>query len=300
MNAKKKPKLLALAFISLTVLIDQCLKSWALNLTAPTEILGLQFFPIGNHGIFGGYLADLDPWIIRIFFTVLFAFLSVGTMLIMHFLKDRRVPLFKTGLIIYVSGIFGNVLDRMKTGSVTDYILIPTGGEDGMAFNYADLMVFLGFVLIFVALFRESGQLWFRENKRQGFWVEPRFQLHFGLMAAFIGFAHFFVIAIYSYVFLRVFVTSTASVAELGPDRIIRDYLCGLMVIESVALILSFTVSILISHRLVGPLVALEQFLNRKFSKDEDAVLRLRRGDYFRERLESIAEKFSLIRKKTE
>jgi len=297
-NAKKNPKLLALAFICLTVLIDQCLKAWALELTEPTEILGLQFFPIGNNGILGGYLAELNPWIIRIFFTVLFAFLGLGTMLIMHFLKDRRVPLFKTGLIVYVSGIFGNVLDRMKTGTVTDYILIPTGGEDGMAFNFADLMVFLGFLLLLIALFRESAQLWFRENKRQGFWVEPRFQLHFGLMAAFIGFAHFFVISIYSYVFLRVFITSTASVTALGPERIIRDYLLGLFVIETVALLLSFTVSILISHRLVGPLVALEQFLNRKFSKDEDAVLRLRRSDYFRERLESIAEKFSVIRKK--
>lgn len=298
MNAKKNTKLLALAFIGLTILIDQLLKSWALGLTTPAEILGLQFFPIGNNGIFGGYLADLNPWIIRIFFTVLFAFLSIGTMLVMHFLKDQRVPLFKTGLIVYVSGIFGNVLDRMKTGSVTDYILIPTGGEDGMAFNYADLMVLLGFITILIALFRESAQLWFRENKRQGFWVEPRFQLHFGLVAAFIGFAHFFVIAIYSYVFLKVFVTSTVSVTELGPERIIRDYLFGLLVIEGVALILSFAVSILISHRLVGPILALEQFLVRKTTQGEESTLRLRRTDYFRERLEFIATTINNARAK--
>lgn len=280
-----------LLFLLVTLVIDQSLKAWALGLYAPAEFLGLQFYPFGNTGVFGGFLSDLDPWIIRIFFTVLFAFLCVGTTLVMHFLRHREVPILKMGFVIYVAGIFGNVLDRMKTGTVVDYILIPTGDAEGMAFNFADIMVFIGFILILVALLRESKEFWFPENKRQGYWIEPRFQLHFGLMTAFIGFAHFFVISIYSYVFLKVFITSTDSVAALGAERIVRDYLFGLVVIESTAILLSFAVSIIVSHRLVGPIVALEQFLNRKNSKEGVEPLRLRGGDYFRERLESIAEK---------
>lgn len=285
-----------LSIFAFTLITDQALKLWALNLDLPLKTLGLQFFPVGNRGVLGGYLADLDPWILRIFFTVLFGFLCIGTALAIHFLKEKPIPILKTGLVIYVSGIFGNVLDRMRTGRVIDYILIPTGGGEGMAFNFADLMVFIGFILILVALFRESGQIWYRDNKRQGLWVEPRFQLHFGLLTAFVGFAHFFVIAIYSYVFLRVFITSTESVAALGPERIIRDYLFGLFVIEGVAILLSFISSIIVSHRLVGPIVALEQFIKRKLTTENSGRLQLRSTDYFRERLGAIADGF--IRRK--
>lgn len=287
-----------LIFFAFTLLTDQAIKAWALGLDSPAELLGLQFYPIENRGVLGGFLADLDPWIIRIFFTVLFGFLCVGTMLVMHFLRQRAVPLLKWGLVVYVSGIFGNVLDRMKSGAVIDYILIPMGKSEGMAFNFADLMVFIGFILILIALFRESEELWFPTNKRQGYWIEPRFQLHFGLMTAFIGFAHFFVIAIYSYVFLKVFITSTESVSALGAERIIHDYLIGLFLIEGVAILLSFAVSIIISHRLVGPIVALEQFLNRQELKESSESLRLRSADYFRERLESIAAKFGRAAKR--
>lgn len=284
---------LGILFFCVVLLTDQTLKSWALSLGTPAEILGLKFYPVGNSGVFGGFLADLDPWIIRIFFTVLFGFLCVGTALTMHFLRHKPVPFLKLGLIVYVSGIFGNVIDRMKTGVITDYILIPTGNGDGMAVNFADVMVFFGFILILLALFRESEEFWFRKNKRQGLWLEPRFQLHFGLLTTFVGFAHFFVIALYSYVYLNVFITTTESIATLGAERIIRDYLFGLFVIEGAAILLSFSISIIVSHRLVGPIVALEHFLRRKLAKDDTSALRLRRSDYFRGRLTAIADLFS-------
>jgi lipoprotein signal peptidase len=57
-------------FVFVTILLDQALKSWALGLSEPTDFLFFRFYPYGNSGVIGGYLSGLDPWIIRIFFSV--------------------------------------------------------------------------------------------------------------------------------------------------------------------------------------------------------------------------------------
>jgi lipoprotein signal peptidase len=153
--------LLTLVFVSVTIATDQILKARASELLFPLEFLCFRVFPFGNHGIFGGYLADLDPWVIRIFFSVLFGFLAIGIALAMYFLRPKKAPMLKVGLLVYVAGIFGNVWDRMTTGSVVDYVEIRIPGLSGMAFNFADAVVFMGAVFIAVAIFREADELWY-------------------------------------------------------------------------------------------------------------------------------------------
>lgn len=291
-----QPKyLLALiaVFVAVTIGVDQSLKSWASTLLFPVDILFFRFYAFGNNGIFGGYLADLDPRIIRIFFSVLFGFLALGVALGMVFLRRKETPILKTGLVVYVAGIFGNVWDRMSTGTVIDYAVVNLPGLSGMAFNFADAVVFTGAVLIAVAVFREADALWFAGDKRQGYWVEPNFQRGFAVSVVLLGFAHFFVIAVYSYVFLKVYVGGGGA-TPFGPDRVIRDYLIGLAIIEGAAMILTFAGSVFFSHRLVGPLMAFGQFVERRKRAGISSPLppfRARRSDYFKEILEGIAER---------
>ena len=293
-----QPKLLLAAtvfFVLLTIGIDQELKRWASGLLFPVDYGFIRVFAFGNRGVFGGYLADLDPWIVRIFFSVLFGFLALGITLVIYFLREKDAPLLKSGLVVYVSGIFGNVWDRMVTGTVVDYAEIRLPLLSGMAYNFADLVVFLGAVLIAVAIFREAGALWYAKNQRQGYWVEPEFQTSFAFLLGLVGFAHFLVIAVYSFVFLKVYVGgASVATSALTPDRLIRDYLFGLGVIEGAALALTVAGSVVFSHRLVGPLLAFAQFVERRKKAGGGTSLvpfRARRADYFKKILESIADR---------
>lgn len=291
-----RPKLLLVAitvFVVVTIGMDQALKVWSSGLTTPVDILFFRFYPFGNSGIFGGYLADLDPRIVRIFFSVLFGFLALGVALGMVFLRRKETPILKAGLVVYVAGVFGNVWDRMATGSVVDYFVVNLPGLSGMAFNFADIVVFLGAILIAISIFREAEALWFAGDKRQGYWVEPGFQRGFAFSVVLLGFAHFFVIALYSFVFLKVYVGGGAA-TPFGPDRVIRDYLIGLCVIEGAGMVLTFAGSVYFSHRLVGPLMAFAQFVERRKRAGISSPLppfRARRSDYFKEILEGIAER---------
>lgn len=271
------------------VALDQALKSWAYGLTAPEDVAFIRIIPFENAGVLGGYFSDLHPWIIRIFFAVLFGFLCVGGSLLIHFLRHKPVARLKWGILIYLAGVMGNVWDRITTGRIVDFMIFRLPFLEGMAFNFADLFVFLGFVLVVIAILKDSDAIWFKNDTRQGHWVEPRFQRAFGFLLVLVGLAHFFVIAIYSFAFLRVYVGGDAPTA---PDRIILDYLIGLLVLEGGAIIITFGASILFSHRMVGPLIALEKFVERLAeSKDgkADTVIRLRRTDYFRDKVEWIA-----------
>ncbi len=302
---KNRRFLLACVLIAvlLTIGIDQSLKRWAGELAEPVERMGMVFFPFGNNGILGGYLADLDPWIVRIFFSVLFGFLCLGAILLIHFLRNQDTPWLKSGLIVYLAGVFGNVWDRMTTGTVVDYIIFPLPWLDGIAFNFADGVVAIGFVLIAGAIFKEADELWYNENQRRGYWIEPRFQKSFAALVALVGFAHFVVIALYSFVFIKVFVSPDASASAMGAERILRDYFFGLAVIEGAALVLTVAASVVFSHRMVGPLFALENHVELLATREPDEKIfpfRVRRSDYFRSVLESIVSKIERIQKPAE
>lgn len=291
----------AVIFICLAV-ADYQTKRWALSLTDPVGFGPLRFFAFGNPGVAGGYLSDANPWIIRIFFSVLFGFLCIATALLAHFLRYKNIPVLRTGLIVYLSGALGNAWDRMSFGSVIDYILLDLPLFRGTAFNLSDIVVAVGFLLIGVSLFVEKDEIWFKKDQRQGGWVDGKFQKGFGGLLVLVGFSHFFVIALYSFAFLKSFI-GKASLSEEDAERIISEYLSGLFVLEGAALVLTFAISVLFSQRLVGPLVAFDHYVRRFFDrqgKEAGRPLRLRKGDYFRERLETLANVISRDQKPRE
>lgn len=280
-----RPQARVAVLLAFIILVDQGLKNWSEGLSEPLAFLGLTIYPHANAGVLGGFFADANPWLIRIFFSVLFGFLLLGGLLLLHFLEAKRAPTLKRGISIYLVGVLGNAWDRMTTGQVIDYVAIPFSG---MAFNFADFVVLAGFALIIVSLFREADAIWFGRNSRSGHWVDPKFQRGAGYLVCLVGFAHFFVIALYSFTFLKVFAEDAAAGSA---ERFVRDYLFGLFVLEGSALLLTFFVSVVFSHRLVGPLIALEKHLEKRRDGKAapGAMLSLRRGDYQRERIEAIS-----------
>jgi signal peptidase II len=279
-------------FVIITV-IDQILKSWAQDLDTPIVMGWVRIFPFENGGILGGYFADLHPWVIRIFFSVLFGFLTLGGFLLIHFLSHKPVPRLKWGIILYVAGMMGNVWDRMTTGTIIDFIVFGESWMDAMAFNFADFAVFGGALLMVVSIIKDSSLIWHEGDQRRGHWVDPPFQTRLGTLFVLTGLAHFTVIALYSFTFLKVFISGEQSTLAINADHIIRDYLIGLFVIEIGALILTFAASLLVSHRVVGPLVALEQFIKKISHNPEPENLKLRNSDYLKDKVEDLGNLIS-------
>ncbi len=71
--------------------------------------------------------------------------------LLVYFARHARLPLIwlPTGMLI--GGALGNVLDRLRSGSVTDFIKLPLGWPP---FNLADASITIGVVVLFIVIDR--------------------------------------------------------------------------------------------------------------------------------------------------
>ena len=78
-------------------------------------------------------------------FILLFLFRMIVT--------DKELPrLIIIGVAIAIGGAFGNVLDRILYGSVTDFIQLHFGTYTSGIFNIADISVVIGLVLVIIDL----------------------------------------------------------------------------------------------------------------------------------------------------
>jgi signal peptidase II len=76
-------------------------------------------------------------------------------LLLVYFARhsDRPLMWLPTGMLL--GGALGNVLDRARHGSVTDFIKLPLGWPP---FNLADASITLGIVLLFILIDRPRRQ----------------------------------------------------------------------------------------------------------------------------------------------
>jgi signal peptidase II len=110
-----------------------------------------------NPGIAGGGLQGS---------AVPLALLATSVVLaILAFLARAGVarPLVLVGFGLLMGGGFGNLLDRMRLGHVTDFIL-----RDDRAFNVADVAIFLGGTVVLAALVALLPQVRLSQPTRSG------------------------------------------------------------------------------------------------------------------------------------
>ena len=86
---------------------------------------------------------------------LVFIFLAL-IFLTFTFLKTRD-QVQKVGLLLVLSGGFGNFIERLLYGAVTDYLHLRIGTTSLFVFNFADFLITLGAVLIIF--------IWIREEK---------------------------------------------------------------------------------------------------------------------------------------
>lgn len=139
------PLLWTVVVVAVVMLSDQLSKAAVRSSIVPGETVavlpGLRFVDATNHGVSFGLLTG-DSLVVDILVGI--ALLA----LVIYFARNRTKPLIwlPTGLVL--GGAFSNQLDRLRDGSVTDFIKLPLGWPP---FNLADSAITVG-VVIFVLL----------------------------------------------------------------------------------------------------------------------------------------------------
>jgi signal peptidase II len=130
--------------------IDQLAKLAVRESIAPGEtrslLPGVKLVDTRNRGIaFGLELGS--HWLV----TVLIA-LSL-LVLLLYFARNSARPLLWLSTGMLLGGALGNVLDRIRAGSVTDFVKLPLGWPP---FNLADAAITIGVLLLILTIERHE------------------------------------------------------------------------------------------------------------------------------------------------
>jgi signal peptidase II len=135
------------ALVTLVVVAaDQLSKAAVRNSIVPGEtrsvLPGLQLVNTRNQGVAFGFLPGR-----HVVVTILVG--AALLVLLFYFARHRDKPLIwlPTGMLL--GGALGNILDRLRVGSVTDFIKLPLGWPP---FNLADTSITLGVLLLLLVI----------------------------------------------------------------------------------------------------------------------------------------------------
>ncbi len=84
--------------------------------------------------------------------------------IILVFLRDAKTRLFAFALSMIAGGAVGNLIDRLRHGSVVDFLDFYAGNLHWPAFNVADAAITTGVVIAFVSMYLKGGH---GENRKQ-------------------------------------------------------------------------------------------------------------------------------------
>ena len=134
------------AVMVLVVLLDQLVKHAIRSSIVPGEeqrfLPGVELVNTRNHGVAFGFLPGSHTGV-----TILIGIALC--VLVGYFAMHATLPLIwlPTGMLL--GGAIGNILDRVRSGSVTDFIKLPLGWPP---FNLADASITLGILGLFLVI----------------------------------------------------------------------------------------------------------------------------------------------------
>jgi signal peptidase II len=137
--------------VLVVLLLDQLSKHLVRQSIVPGEernvLPGIQLVNTRNHGVAFGFLPG-DQTIV----TLVIGLALVALLVYFALHSTRPLIWLPTGML--VGGALGNVLDRLRDGSVTDFVKLPLGWPP---FNLADTSITLGVLLLVFVLETGAG-----------------------------------------------------------------------------------------------------------------------------------------------
>lgn len=136
----------AAGMVAAVVAVDQLAKRAVVASIEPGDtrnvLPGIQLVHTRNHGVAFGVLPGDEALVLAIIGAAL---LAVLVYFALH--TSRPLVWLPTGLLI--GGALGNILDRLRDGSVTDFIKLPLGWPP---FNLADVAITIGVLSLFYVI----------------------------------------------------------------------------------------------------------------------------------------------------
>jgi signal peptidase II len=134
--------------IVLVIVLDQLTKHEVERSIVPGEekkfLPGIELVNTRNHGVAFGFLPGNH---IAVTILISLALLALVVYFALH--ATQHLMWLPTGMLI--GGALGNILDRVRHGSVTDFIKLPLGWPP---FNLADSSITVGIVILFLLVDR--------------------------------------------------------------------------------------------------------------------------------------------------
>lgn len=143
--------------VVLAVVLDQLTKLWivrSFELYESREIIpGLfNLVYVTNTGAAFSFLADVDsPW--RHYFFLGIGLVATIGLTIYYYRLRAAHRAYAVALGLVVGGALGNLIDRLRLGSVVDFLDFHLAGHHWPAFNVADSAICVGAVLFLIISF---------------------------------------------------------------------------------------------------------------------------------------------------
>jgi signal peptidase II len=138
----------AVLVAGVVVAVDQLSKSAIESSIVPGDqrglLPGIQLVNTRNKGVAFGFLPGSDLGVTILIGVALLA-------LLVYFARHADLPWIWLPTGMLVGGALGNIADRVRHGSVTDFIKLPLGWPP---FNLADASITLGILIVFVLIDR--------------------------------------------------------------------------------------------------------------------------------------------------
>ena len=135
------------------IVADQLLKAWIVHHFSLFERVHalpvLDIILTYNRGAAFSFLSDASGWQ-RWLFVILALAVSTTLIIWMRRLRTRVHALLACALALIVGGALGNMIDRITTGRVVDFIHVHWGRHYFPAFNIADSAITVGAVLLLI------------------------------------------------------------------------------------------------------------------------------------------------------
>jgi signal peptidase II len=134
------------AVVVCVLVLDQLSKRAVRDSIAPGDehklLPGVQLVNTRNHGVAFGFLPGSHLAI-----TILIGVALLALLVYFALHTRERLVWLPTGMLI--GGAIGNVVDRLREGSVTDFIKLPLGWPP---FNLADMSITFGVLILFLVI----------------------------------------------------------------------------------------------------------------------------------------------------
>jgi len=285
---KRQWLLLVLLPLLLTWGLDRLTKYWAILYTGDLRFHGiLGLVRHHNYGAMLGLFSDL-PAVLRVVSLSTGGAFLIFIFFVIQYLLPTKLSVLRIGLSILLGGILGNVADRIVLGYIIDFIVFGNYQHMTPAFNVADMLQWVGYIMIVFSLIRDGKKLWPENDARKFFLVNPQFQLKYSFIIMLFGVGFGIISAVYSYTYLKVTIVELVGHQSVIESRFLIPFLVTFGIVVLTFVIFLFFIGLVLSHRIAGPLYAFEKFLE-DLSKGKVRDLRLRTGDNFKH-LESLAD----------